>query len=165
MSAEARAHLERAALLCKADLTTQVVAELSALQGAMGREYALASDEHGETADAIGEHYRPRFSGDAVPRTKLGRLLAIADKLDTLTLRILLSDPAGQALTEGLIEVRINNLLLGPARVEGGWLAFPVRPVELAAGDNLVGVRVTNRLPDSRDQISIEKLELHVNYR
>lgn len=84
LSAEERGRLDRAALLCKADLTTQVVLELAGLQGAMGREYALASGEPAEVADAIGEHYRPRSADDAVPESKLGRLLAVSDKLDTL---------------------------------------------------------------------------------
>ena len=85
LSPDQTAHLERAALLCKADLTTEVVTELPNLQGVMGREYALASCETQDVADAIGEHYRPRFAGDAIPETKLGRLLALADKVDTLT--------------------------------------------------------------------------------
>lgn len=80
---EAKA-LDRAALLCKADLTTAMVTDLSSLQGLIGREYALASGESKEVADAIGEHYRPRHAGDAIPHTKLGRLLALADKIDTL---------------------------------------------------------------------------------
>lgn len=66
---------------------------------------------------------------------------------------------------EKLIEVRINNILLGSARVDKGWLVFSVQPRCLAVGDNLVGVRVPQRPPDVRDQIRIEKLELHVNYR
>jgi glycyl-tRNA synthetase beta chain len=79
-----RVALDRAALLCKADLTTEVVSELPSLQGAMGREYALASGEPSQVADAIGEHYRPRFAGDSIPSTQIGRLLALSDKLDTL---------------------------------------------------------------------------------
>ncbi|MBN1458018.1 MAG: glycine--tRNA ligase subunit beta [Armatimonadetes bacterium] len=103
LSADALAHLDRAALLCKADLTTQVVAELSALQGAMGREYALASEEDEEVAEAIGEHYRPRFSGDDVPKTKSGRLLALADKLDTLAgLFAIGAEPTGSTDPFGL---------------------------------------------------------------
>jgi len=82
-SAESEA-LDRAAYLCKADLTTQMVTELSSLQGQMGREYARASGETEEVAAAIGEHYRPRFAGDALPETGLGRLLALCDKLDTV---------------------------------------------------------------------------------
>jgi len=85
LGASERAALDRAALLCKADLTTDMVTEVSNLQGLMGREYALASGEAPEVAEAIGEHYRPRFSGDNIPRTQLGRLLAIADKVDTVT--------------------------------------------------------------------------------
>jgi glycyl-tRNA synthetase beta chain len=84
LSAEERERLDRAAALCKADLTTEVVLDLSNLQGAMGREYALASGEPAQVADAIGEHYRPRSADDALPETKLGRLLAVSDKLDTL---------------------------------------------------------------------------------
>ncbi len=84
LDAGARQALDRAALLCKADLTTQMVAELSALQGEIGREYARASGEPEEVAAAIGEHYRPRYAGDEPPATMLGRLLAVADKLDTI---------------------------------------------------------------------------------
>ena len=84
LSAADAAALDRAALLCKADLTTAMVAELSSLQGLMGREYALASGESLGVADAIGEHYRPRFAGDDAPHTILGRLLALADKADTI---------------------------------------------------------------------------------
>ena len=82
-SAERKA-LDRAAYLCKADLTTQMVTELSSLQGQIGGEYARTSGEPEMVADAIGEHYRPRFGGDALPQTSLGRLLALSDKLDTV---------------------------------------------------------------------------------
>lgn len=84
LDARAGQALDRAALLCKADLTTQMVAELSALQGEIGREYARASGEPEEVAAAVGEHYRPRYAGDEPPATRLGRLLAVADKLDTI---------------------------------------------------------------------------------
>jgi glycyl-tRNA synthetase beta chain len=57
---------------------------MSNLQGVMGREYALAPGEPADAAEAIGEHYRPRFAGDEVPHSRLGKLLAIADKLDTV---------------------------------------------------------------------------------
>jgi glycyl-tRNA synthetase beta chain len=79
------AALDRAALLCKADLTTDVVTELSDLQGVMGGVYARHFAESEETARAISEHYRPRFAGDSVPSTELGRALALADKTDTIT--------------------------------------------------------------------------------
>ena len=89
---------------------------------------------------------------------------AASDRLEELTLRILLSNLGGQSLTEDLIEVRVNNLLLGPARVEESWLVFPADPRQLAVGDNLVGVRVAQRPPDVREEIMIEKVELHVRY-
>jgi len=118
---------------------------------------------------------------------------AAADDIREITLRIVLSD-AGAAdlpdsgrldsvLVEGfshpapyhnsppaagiekLIEARINNIPLGPATVEEGWLIFDVEAGMLAVGENLVGVRVTHRPPDVRKEILIEKLELHVGYR
>ncbi|GIV16859.1 MAG: glycine--tRNA ligase beta subunit [Armatimonadota bacterium] len=74
----------RAATLCKADLATEVVMELPALQGVMGREYAMLSGENEAVAQAIAEHYMPRFAGDALPESPLGRLLAVCDRVDTL---------------------------------------------------------------------------------
>ena len=75
---------ERAAELAKCDLLSGMVGEFPELQGIMGRYYALADGEPDVVADAIGEHYRPRFAGDDLPATAIGRVLAIADKLDTL---------------------------------------------------------------------------------
>jgi len=74
----------RAAELAKADLMTAMVGEFPELQGTMGKYYALAQGEPAELAQSIEEHYRPRFAGDALPRTKTGQALALADKLDTL---------------------------------------------------------------------------------
>jgi glycyl-tRNA synthetase beta chain len=74
----------RAASLCKCDLMTQMVGEFPELQGEMGRHYALASGETPEVAAAIGEHYAPAFAGDAIPSSGIGRLVSIADRLDSL---------------------------------------------------------------------------------
>lgn len=74
----------RAAELCKADLVTQMVYEFPELQGIMGREYALADGEDELVAQAIDEHYAPRFSGDALPESAAGSLVSLADRLDTL---------------------------------------------------------------------------------
>jgi glycyl-tRNA synthetase beta chain len=74
----------RAALLCKADLVSQVVFEFPNLQGTMGRTYAAAASEHPDVAMAIEEHYRPTYSGGQLPKTLTGAFLAIADKLDTI---------------------------------------------------------------------------------
>ncbi len=74
----------RAAHLAKADLVSHVVVEFPALQGVMGRYYALAAGESQAVADAILEHYQPRFAGDAPPPSLPGKLVSAADKLDTI---------------------------------------------------------------------------------
>ena len=79
------ADAERAATLAKADLMTAMVGEFPELQGTMGRYYAEAEGLPQEIALAIEEHYRPRFAGDAIPASKTGQAVALADKLDTLT--------------------------------------------------------------------------------
>jgi glycyl-tRNA synthetase beta chain len=78
-------YVGRAAELAKADLMTAMVGEFPELQGTMGRYYAEAQGEPAELALALEEHYRPRFAGDALPVTKTGQALALADRLDTLT--------------------------------------------------------------------------------
>ncbi len=75
---------ERAALLAKADLVTTMVGEFPELQGIMGRYYALCDGEDPRAADAIEEHYRPRFAGDRLPRHSNGTALALADRLESL---------------------------------------------------------------------------------
>ena len=77
-------HAERAALLCKADLTTQMVIEFPSLQGITGRYYAQNSGETVEVADAIAEHYQPLGADTPLPETEVGAILAIADKIDTI---------------------------------------------------------------------------------
>jgi len=75
----------QAAKLCKADLVTGMVGEFPMLQGVMGREYALHDGEPKAVADAIAEHYRPRFAEDAIPGSLAGKILSLADRLDTVT--------------------------------------------------------------------------------
>ena len=74
----------RAARLCKADLATSMVVEMTSLQGVMGRYYALSSGESEDVARAIEDHYRPRFPGDLLPESKAGLAVSIADRLDSL---------------------------------------------------------------------------------
>ncbi len=75
---------DQAALLSKADLTTDMVGEFPELQGVMGRYYALHDGHSPEIAFAIEDHYRPRFSGDELPRNPVGICVALADKLEML---------------------------------------------------------------------------------
>ena len=74
----------RAAYLAKADLLTNMVGEFPELQGTMGRYYALHDGEEAVVAQAIEEHYWPRFAGDGLPQSTTGAIVALADKLDTL---------------------------------------------------------------------------------
>jgi len=74
----------RAAHLCKADLATEMVIEFTSLQGVMGREYALKSGEDPAVAEAILEHYLPRFAGDALPGSRAGLVVGLANRLDSL---------------------------------------------------------------------------------
>ncbi|MES0153502.1 glycine--tRNA ligase subunit beta [Mesorhizobium sp. M0018] len=81
---EITALARRAAVLAKADLTTEVVGEFPELQGAMGRKYALLQGEHPSVAAAIEEHYKPQGPSDRVPTDLVSVAVALADKLDTL---------------------------------------------------------------------------------
>ena len=74
----------RAAELCKCDLLTEMVGEFPNLQGIMGRYYALHDGETPAVAEAIDQHYRPRFAGDALPLGVISQAVALADRLDTL---------------------------------------------------------------------------------
>ncbi len=85
LGGEALAHqADQAALLSKADLLTDMVGEFPELQGIMGRYYALHDGLPAEIADAIEDHYKPRFAGDGLPRNPVGLCVALADKLETL---------------------------------------------------------------------------------
>jgi glycyl-tRNA synthetase len=75
---------QRAAQLCKADLATNMVVEMTSLQGIMGRYYALQSGENPGVAEAIFEHYLPRSADDKSPETKPGLVVGLADRLDSL---------------------------------------------------------------------------------
>jgi glycyl-tRNA synthetase len=84
LSAEETFSAARAAKLCKADLATQMVVEMTSLQGVIGRDYALAAGEPPVIANAILEHYQPRSAEDSAPKGKPGLVVGIADRLDSL---------------------------------------------------------------------------------
>ncbi len=78
------ANADQAAYLAKADLLTKMVGEFPELQGIMGRYYALHDELSVDIANAIEDHYKPRFAGDELPRNEIGVVVALADKLETL---------------------------------------------------------------------------------
>ncbi|MEN6413339.1 MAG: glycine--tRNA ligase subunit beta [Veillonellales bacterium] len=79
-----RGIVARGAKLSKTDLVTGMVCEFTELQGVMGREYALLNGEESAVAQAIFEHYLPRFAGDVLPASPAGRAISIADKIDNI---------------------------------------------------------------------------------
>jgi glycyl-tRNA synthetase beta chain len=84
LDSESSNNIQRSALLCKADLVTQMVGEFPELQGVMGQKYAAASGETEAVATGIFEHYLPRGAGDKLPETITGQVVGISDRLDTL---------------------------------------------------------------------------------
>lgn len=122
---EDSAALRRAAELAKCDLVTGMVGEFPELQGTMGRYYALADGEQPSVANAVEEHYLPRFAGDALPASREGRLLAVADRLDTLAgIFVLGKTPSGNRDPFGL-----RRAALGVVRI----LVECELPIDLAA--------------------------------
>jgi glycyl-tRNA synthetase beta chain len=79
------ANAERAALLAKCDLVSEMVGEFPELQGIMGRYYAKLDGEADDVAEALDEQYQPRFAGDVLPQTKAGQAVSLAEKLDTIS--------------------------------------------------------------------------------
>jgi glycyl-tRNA synthetase beta chain len=77
--------LNNASAMCKCDLVTNLVVEFPELQGVVGREYSKERGHSGPVSSAVFEHYLPRFAGDDLPVTDTGRILSLADKIDTIT--------------------------------------------------------------------------------
>lgn len=85
LTIENAALVKRVALLCKADLLTQMVSEFPSLQGIMGKEYAEWDGEEPAIGLAIAEHYMPRYATDNIPTSKIGAVVGLADKFDTIS--------------------------------------------------------------------------------
>jgi glycyl-tRNA synthetase len=131
----------RAARLCKADLATQMVVEFTSLQGVMGQEYARLSGESDDVAQAIFEHYLPRFAGDVLPETRPGLVVGLANRLDSLVgLFAVGLAPTGSAdpyhLRRDALGV-VNNLIAAELSFdlrEGLKAAAELLPVEMPEG-------------------------------
>lgn len=124
----------RAAHLAKADLATQMVVEMTSLQGIMGAEYALRSGETPEVAQAIREHYQPASASDALPASKAGLVVGLADRLDSLAgLFAAGLAPSGSADPFGLRRAALGVTLL----LTGRAVSLDLRPVLETALESL----------------------------
>ncbi len=160
----------RAAELAKADLMSAMVGEFPELQGTMGRYYAEAQGEPPELALALEEHYRPRYAGDALPVTKIGQALALADKIDTLVGIFAIEqrptgakDPFGLrraalGVLRILLESRLDLDLLGLLRAAAA--AQPVqRPGVVEEVYDFIADRLRGLLLDRADGTSSEMID------
>lgn len=141
----ARRTAMRVAALCKADMATRMVVEMTSLQGVIGREYALRSGESPEVAEGILEHHLPRASGDRLPETLAGMLVGIADRMDSLMgLFAVGMQPTGtrdpfalRRAAIGLVQILVEKDLRLDLGIGLGWasngLNVPVPPGTLLA--------------------------------
>jgi glycyl-tRNA synthetase len=150
----------RAAQLCKADLVTHMVVEMTSLQGVMGRYYAKFSGENEAVANAIYDHYLPRFMGDKVPSSKVGLAVGLADRLDSLAGLFAAGlaptgtkDPFAQRRTAlGLVQLLSNfdldfDLKAGLALAAKN-IPIPVTEESLKASFEFIVGRLKNSLTD-----------------
>ncbi len=133
----------RAATLAKADLATQLVVELTSLQGHMGREYARLSGEKEGVGTAILEHYLPRSAEDLLPQTRAGLVLGLADRLDSLVGLF----AAGLAPTSTADPYHLRRAALGLVQnLIAHKLPLDLRPL-LAEAAALMPIPVSDRVP------------------
>jgi glycyl-tRNA synthetase len=148
----------RAAELCKADLATKMVVEMTSLQGVLGRYYAIESGEGESVAEAIFEHYLPRFAGDLLPQTRPGLLVGLADRLDTLTGLFAagmaptgVRDPFAQrraalGLIQALIAREVSFDIRTGLESAARLLPIPIDPAALSACQGFIIERLRNLL-------------------
>lgn len=142
--------LERAAVLCKADLLSAMVYEFPELQGIMGRYYALHDQEEPEVAEAILEHYRPRFAGDELPATGTGICLSLAEKFDNLVGCFAIGiRPTGSQDPYALRRqaLGIVNIILERS------LDLDLKEIILAAYDNFSAIKPENDREDTAREV------------
>jgi len=153
------AHARRAAELSRADLQSRMVGEFPELQGIMGRCYASAIGETGDVADAIDQAYMPRFGGDKIAPSKLGQVLAIAERLDTLVGGFVAGlKPTGN---KDPFALRRNALGLARTLIEGEidlWLSSALRrackeapggPRKTDVGDGIIQIASKSKLTEN----------------
>jgi len=147
-----------AARFCKADLVTKMVVEMTALQGVIGRYYALKSGKNPLAAQAVEEHYYPRFSGDSSPASMPGMVVGLADRLDSLAGLFSVGmaptgtkDPFGLrraaiGLVQNLITKGISMDLRQSLRDASNLLPAPLKPEVMQACSEFITGRFENLL-------------------
>jgi glycyl-tRNA synthetase len=167
LTAEQALAAQRAAQLCKADLATKMVVEMTSLQGVMGSFYALQSGESEAIADAIYEHYLPRFTGDILPATLPGLVVGLADRLDSLMGLFAVGlaptgtkDPfalrrSALGLVQALIGTNQDFNLRAGITSTASLLPIPASPESQAACLTFMVERLRNLLLDSGNRYDI----------
>jgi len=150
---------ERAATLAKADLVTDMVGEFPELQGTMGRYYAIHDGEAPEVADAIAQHYWPRYAGDALPEAPVAQTVALADKLETLAgLFGIAALPTGDKDPFGLRRAGLGLLrILIEKRI-----ALPLADLIDVAFDAFDKVSAVKPVPDALADFLYDRLRGHL---
>jgi glycyl-tRNA synthetase len=144
----------KAAHVCRADLATQMVVEMTSLQGIMGREYALKSGMQSDVAQAVFEQYLPRFSGDALPETVPGLLLGIASRLDSLAGLF----SVGLVPTGSSDPYQLRRAALGLVQsLISRQMSFNITE-GLSAGAALLPVKATDEALDAAQAFIVERL-------
>ena len=138
----------RAAALSKCDLLTRMVGEFPELQGVMGRYYATANGENAEVAQALDEFYAPRFAGDTIAQGKVGQVLAVAERIDTLAGIFAVGlKPSGN---KDPFALRRAALGLARTLIEGG-LALDIKALLVEALQLLPDAALAAGLPKGKD--------------
>jgi len=154
-------HAQRAAYLCKADLVTNMVVEMTSLQGTMGKYYATLAGEPVEVAQAIEEQYFPRYAGDRTPQSRIGLLVGMADRLDSLAGLFAADmaptgtkDPFGLrraaiSMIQNLIEWELDFDIAAGLRIAAKYVPIQMKETDLQACVDFVKARLSNYLLDA----------------
>ncbi len=153
------AHVDRAALLAKADLTTGMVGEFPELQGTMGRYYAGFDGEPAEVVDAVAQHYLPRYAGDALPTGPVAQVVALADRMELLAGMFGIGAlPTGDKDPFGLRRAAIGVLRI----VVEHHLALPLPALIAEAFAAFAGVAAVKPDPAALAGFMFERLRVHL---
>jgi glycyl-tRNA synthetase beta chain len=153
------AEADRAALLAKADLVTDMVGEFPELQGTMGRYYAQHDGEAPAVADAIAQHYWPRFAGDALPEGCVAQAVALADKLEALAGLF----GIGQAPTGDRDPFGLRRAAIGVLRILiEQKIALPLSALVGLAFQAFNSVKTTKPVPEDLANFLYDRLRAHL---